>query len=585
VKQDDGEQSKLMRIPTRGLAYRLALYIAATMAVFLGLSGYWVVRESRSHLEQTVVDSSDRVSDVIRRSTRSFMLRNERQPTYEIIQAIGEQPSMDRIRVYDKEGRIRYSTSSEEIDHRVNMRAEACISCHHGDVPSPVIHREQRYRIFRAQDGHRILGMITPIQNEPACSDAGCHVHPPTQIVLGVLDVQMSLAKVDEDLRGLTWQLAASIAVALLGLIIFCTLILYHLVHRPVRQLIHGTKLVAAGDLEARIPARSHDELLELAESFNHMTVELADARAQADAWARTLEDRVEEKSQQLERVQEEIVQMERMASMGKLAAIVAHELNNPLAGIRTYARLLVKRALKKTALPAEDSGIPNAGVPGTTQLSQSTSSGGSTDESIEMLSQIEAESARCGEIVKNLLQFSRPSRPRLEPCDVNELVSGGARLVQHQIDLQGIEKVIDLAPGLKPIICDPQQIRQALVAVLINACEAMPQEGTITIATRPDGDDGISIMIGDTGIGMDEETRWHVFEPFYTTKEGGAGLGLAVVYGIIRNHGGRVEVQSAPGRGTEIRFYLPAKPPEPLGDRDSDLSGIPIGDGMRTTR
>ncbi len=530
-----------MPIPPRGLAFRLSLYLAAAVAIFLGLFGMWAVRESRSHLEQAVVDSSDRVSDVIRLSTRSFMFRNERKPIFEIIQAIGEQKGLDRIRIYDKGGEIRYSTAASEIGHKVDVKAEACVSCHGGDVPSRMIHREQRYRIFRNPDGHRTLGMITPINNEPACSQAECHFHPPEASILGVLDVQMSLASVDADQNLLTRQIALTAVAAVLGLIVISSAILYRLVHRPVKGLIAGTHRVASGDLAARIPQGSRDELGELADSFNLMTSELSDARAQADAWARTLEDRVEEKSQQLERVQEEIVQMERLASMGKIAAVVAHEINNPLSGIRTYARLMLKRRVADAK-----------------------------DDESEMLSQIESEAARCGEIVRNLLQFARPHRPKLELLDLNELVGASVRLVQHQVDLQGLQCKLSLSDGLPPIVCDPQQIRQALVAVLINACEAMPHEGTITVRTERDSNAGAVISVGDTGVGMDEETRWHVFEPFYTTKEGGAGLGLAVVYGIIRNHGGRVDVESAPGRGTWIRFHLPARPPGSEAGKDA---------------
>jgi len=532
-----------MGIPARGLAFRLSLYLAAAVAVFLGLFGFWAARESRIHLERTVIDSADRLCDVIRRSTRSQMLRNERQVIFEMIQAIGEQPGLDRIRVYDRGGQIRYSTEPREIGGEVDTKAEACVNCHRGNAPVPEIRRSQRYRIFRTGDGHRTIGMIAPIQNEPACSSADCHVHPPAHRILGVLDVQMSLAQVDRDISRMTGRMTLSGVLALLGLVVLSTLLLYRMVHRPVRRLILGTKRVAAGDLTSRIPLRSRDELRELAESFNQMTGELAEARQQSEAWARTLEDRVAEKSRALERVQEEIIQIEKMASMGKLAAIVAHEINNPLAGIRTYARLLLKR------VQGQSGGEPvRAEAP---------------RESAEILTQIDSEAARCGEIVKNLLQFSRPSRPRAEPCDVNELVRGSVRLVQHQIDLQGLTSLLSLAENLEPVVCDPQQIRQALVAVLINACEAMPHEGILTVTTRPASTGGVQVSIEDTGIGIDEETRKHLFEPFYTTKEGGAGLGLAVVYGIITGHGGKIEVESTPGVRTTFRFYLPPYPPE----------------------
>ncbi len=531
-----------MGFPTRGLAYRLSLYLTAVVAVSLGFLGIWTAKTTRFHLEQTVIGNADRICDVIRRSTRSFMFRNESREIFEIIQAIGEQPSLDRIRIYDQWGGIRYSTHPEEVGAEVDKTAEACIHCHRGDAPAPEIPQSQRYRIFRNPDGHRTLGMIAPIQNEPECTNAPCHVHPPSQRILGVLDVQMSLETVDRDLSRRARQMILDAIIVLAGLVLLSILLLYHLVHRPVKRLILGTKKIASGDLSHRIPVRSHDELADLAESFNSMTQDLAEAREQSQAWARTLEERVEEKSRKLERVQEEAIQMEKMASMGKLAAIVAHEINNPLAGIRTYARLLLKRSARRG--PAAPSSSEAA-------------------ESEEMLTQIESEATRCGEIVKNLLQFSRPSKPRVEAIDLNDLVKGSVRLVQHQIDLKGLRSEIRLAEGLPPVVCDPQQIRQAVVAVLINACEAMTGEGLLGVSTGPAPEGGVLVSISDTGPGIDPDTRKHIFEPFYTTKEGGAGLGLAVVYGIIRSHGGRVEVESAPGEGAVFRFHLPSNPPE----------------------
>ncbi|MDM7914692.1 MAG: hypothetical protein QUU85_05420 [Candidatus Eisenbacteria bacterium] len=184
-----------MRFGPRALAFRLSLLLAGGVALFLGLLGFWVVGESRRQMEKTVVRDTDRVCDLIRRSTRSFMFRNERQEIFEIIQATGEQPEFDRIRIYDEGGRIRYSTHSEEVGQMVDPRAEACVNCHRGQEPVPEIPQSERFRIFRNPDGHRTLGMIAPIQNEPSCANASCHAHPADKRVLGVLDVQMTLEK------------------------------------------------------------------------------------------------------------------------------------------------------------------------------------------------------------------------------------------------------------------------------------------------------------------------------------------------------------------------------------------------------
>ncbi|MBI5487456.1 MAG: HAMP domain-containing protein [Deltaproteobacteria bacterium] len=538
-----------MKFPARALAFRVSLLLMTAVALILGLFGVWVARDSRSQLEQTVIDHAEQLGDVIRRSTRSLMFRNERTEIFEIIQAIGEQPGIDRVRIYDKEGRVRYSTRAQEVGQEVDKTAEACVNCHRGNAPAPDIRQQERYRIFGGGDRGRVLGMIVPIRNEPTCAEAACHVHPASQRILGVLDVQMSLAKVDEGRAGLTTRMAVSAGVTVVALMALSTLLLLRLVYRPVARLIVGTQRLGAGNLADRIPVASGNELGELAASFNKMAGELSDARSQLEAWTRTLEVRVAEKSRQLEKVQADIVQVEKMASLGKLAAIVAHEINNPLAAIRTYAHLLLKREERVAAGKGRKEG--------------------EEAERTQILGSVESEATRCGEIVKQLLQFARPSRPRAEPCDLGDLVTGTLRLVQHQLDVQGLRKSLAVAQDLPPIVCDPQQVRQALVAVLMNACEAMGSEGLLTVEARR-GDGGwVVIEIRDTGVGMDEETRKQVFEPFFTTKEKGSGIGLAVAYSIVRAHGGRVTLESRPGTGTTVRIELPPQPPEAAAEEE----------------
>jgi len=280
------------------------------------------------------------------------------------------------------------------------------------------------------------------------------------------------------------------------------------------------------------------EEIGELANSFNHMTEELRRAKEEITEWTRKLEQRVEEKTGELQRAHQRMVKIERMASMGQLAAIVAHEINNPLAGILTYARLLAKK-LKKPVQDAE--------------------SCGQVQSDLELIA---SEASRCGEIVKGLLQFSRQGKRNYQANDLNQLVRESLRLIKHKTDLMSIS--IELAPDeeLMPVVCDAQEIRQALVAVLINACEAVhTNEGIIQVGTesRPDLD-SVDIWIRDNGVGMDEETQKHIFEPFFTTKEHGkgVGLGLAAVSGIINQHSGEIEVESEPGKGTKITLRLP---------------------------
>jgi two-component system NtrC family sensor kinase len=269
------------------------------------------------------------------------------------------------------------------------------------------------------------------------------------------------------------------------------------------------------------------------------MTEDLRHARDELSEWARTLEVRVDEKTSELKSVHQEMLRVERMTSIGKLAAIIAHEINNPLAGIHTYARLLMKEVDR-----------------GTLDLPRTK----------ENLSVIASESARCGEIVKGLLQFARPNgSTKLMPSDANEVVRKSLRLVEHKLAMMGVKTQIDLGRELPAIPCDPQQVAQALVALLINACEAMTlNEGRLEVTTRrlgrTEGRTGVEIRLGDNGSGMDAETKAHIFEPFFTTKRGerSLGVGLAVAMSIVTRHGGEIEVDSSPGAGTTftLRFF-----------------------------
>jgi two-component system, NtrC family, sensor kinase len=304
-----------------------------------------------------------------------------------------------------------------------------------------------------------------------------------------------------------------------------------------VRRLVRATRRVAAGDLDAKIPVESRDELGVLAQSFNQMTEDLRHARDEVSGWTRQLETRVEEKTEELKKVHRQMLHAERMTSIGKLAAIVAHEINNPLAGIHTYARLLMKQADQGALDPARAK---------------------------ENLAMIASESARCGEIVKGLLQFSRPNgRIEMMPSDVNEAVRHSLRLVEHKVALMAVKTKVDLAPDLPLVVCDPQQVVQALVALLINACEAMtPTEGVLEVTTsRLDipRRTGVEIRIRDNGTGMDADTKARIFEPFFTTKEGekSLGVGLTVVMNIVTRHGGEIDVDAAPGEGTTFTLRL----------------------------
>jgi len=520
-----------------GLAIKLAICLVVSTAALFAVYGYLNVRLHRQQSEALVRESADRLSELIQRSTRYQMLRNDREALYQVINTIGSEPGIRRIRILNEDGLVRYSTDPSEVNKQVDKRAEACYGCHSQSEPLTHLSGPDRARVFRDPDGDRVLGLIRPIENEPACSSGSCHAHPPERRILGVIDTDMSLATVDAQIAVQQSRLArftmAAMAVACAVTVLFT----WVMVHRPVKELMAGTRKVAGGDLAHRLPVRTRDELGLLAESFNTMTADLALAREELTAWARTLEDRVERKTRELRQAQAFLVSSEKMASLGKLAATVAHEVNNPLAGILTYARLSMKKLDKVPMEEATRQGLA------------------------EPLKIIERESRRCGEIMKNLLTFARQAPPRREPNDLNLLADRAHVLVRHQLELQGIELESRLDPELPSIECDPGQIQQALLILLVNAAEAMPHGGHLRIATEWDAvRDEARIRISDEGVGITPDALPHIFEPFFTTKEHQhrTGLGLAVAHSIIEQHGGAITVQSVPEQGTEFTIALP---------------------------
>jgi two-component system NtrC family sensor kinase len=530
-----------MRWLGSSLATKLTLCLVGSVALLFGILGYFNARLHRQHLEEQVFQSADRISDLIRRSLRYSMLRDQRDEVFQIIGTIGRQPGISKIRIFNKEGQITFSTDGAEVGRFVDKNAEACYKCHEQAQPLERLDRPDRMRIFTDREGNRIVGLISPIENEPDCSNAACHAHPDTgNRVLGVLDTDLSLAAVDRSLAAHERKMAVLTAVSVLTLTLISIALVWVMVKKPVRALIAGTNHLAEGNLDHRIEISGRDEIGTLAASFNRMTEQVQQARKEILEWTRTLEERVRQKSDELERAYQHLVQSEKMVSLGKLSAVVAHEINNPLAGILTYTKLVEKMADK--------------GFNGSERLREAKT----------YLHTIESESRRCGAIVKNLLTFARQAPLNPQKNSLNEIVERCLLLVGHQLELQSIDLEKHLDESLPPIYCDAAQVQQALLALLMNAVEAMPHGGRLRVESASDRERRAGVVsISDEGPGIPADILPHIFEPFFTTKEEGkgVGLGLAVAFGIVSQHGGTIEVASTPQKGTTFTVVLPEEP------------------------
>jgi two-component system NtrC family sensor kinase len=395
--------------------------------------------------------------------------------------------------------------------------------------------------------------MINPIKNEEGCSISACHAHSPDQTILGVLDVQMSLNELDRAASRAKFLINIIIVSFILLAIVFIATVVYIMVHRPISLLEIGTGRLAKGELDYRINMRRKDELGNLALSINDMAINLNRADTELRNWSKLLEKRVEEKSAELEEVNKELLQIEKMASLGKMAASVAHELNNPLAGILTFAKLLIKKIKNKSSHHFEK------------------------DNFIEKLEHIRSESMRCGNIVRNLLTFARGSATNFHECILKDIIERALKIVNHHIELAKITVNQRISIQPETIICDPDQLLQAFVALMVNAVEAMPDGGKLEItAEHLDQDaDRVIIQIKDTGVGIPEEVKDNILEPFFTTKkdQNGVGLGLSVVYGIIQRHHGKIWLQSQRDKGTTFFIELPVAQADVKGKESNRAS------------
>ena len=501
--------------------------VSITVFVSLGL------RVQQQHLTEEVVRGADRFSDTIRASTYHSMLADRMADAYATMDTIGHLKGIEKVRMMNKEGRITFSTDRAEVGQLVDKRAESCYACHAAGQPLVRLNLPSRSRIY-TRNGQNLLAMVTPIYNERSCFTAACHFHPPGQQVLGVVDIALSLTDVDWEVADLRRK---TILFSLAGMAVLAAVVVFFgqfFVVRPVAELVRGTQKIARLELDQQIPVRRSDEIGLLTTSFNEMSTSLNRARQELNALNESLERQVEERTVALKEAQAQLVQSEKMSSLGKLAASIAHEINNPLAGILTYAKLLIR-------MHEEDE------VSGETRAS-----------CVRNLKLVQRETERCSAIVRNLLDFARQRPLTLKEVDVNQAVEESLLLLANQIAIQGIVLEKDLLPVPK-VRADYGQLRQAFVNIALNACEAMSKGGTLKVASRPrPGETMIDVVFTDTGPGIPPDHLSKILDPFFTTKEKGTGLGLSVVYGIVERHGGRLDIRSQVGQGTTVTIRLP---------------------------
>jgi C4-dicarboxylate-specific signal transduction histidine kinase/CheY-like chemotaxis protein len=366
---------------------------------------------------------------------------------------------------------------------------------------------------------------------EPAAARAGDR-HAIGSIYLGV-----STRGMRSDIRRLERALGfATLVVIAIGILL--TVLLVRIIADPVHQLVEATRRIARGNLDVLLRVDSQDEIGELAKSFNQMTLKLQKSREELEQTNLQLEQMVQERTRELEEAQNQLVQAEKMSVVGQLVSGVAHELNNPLAGVLGYSQLLLRMDL--------------------------------SEEVRRGLDKIESEAERCRRIVQNLLIFARRNKPQKRPVDLNSMLESVLDLKAYQLKVDNVRIARDLQRNLPRTMADASQLQQVLMNIVHNAQQAMGEQkgsGVLTVRTRY-REGRIRLGISDTGPGIAPENLTRIFDPFFTTKEvgQGTGLGLSICYGIIQEHRGRIWAESRLGEGTTFHLEIPVQGEEGRG-------------------
>jgi two-component system, NtrC family, sensor kinase len=520
------------------LRLRLSLYLLLALSPAALLLPYLIVQHQRNHLQGEIARQVNEIAQLIVKSTRYTMLVNEREIAEKIVEDIGRQPGIERVRVINADGTIIHSNRRAEFLRSIERTEPPCNVCHKTAEPLQQVPDRDRWRIDAGADGRRLLAAMEPIRNEPSCSTASCHEHSPSTVVLGVVDIAYSLDEMDRTLDHHAVIIFMMSSAAILLVALGGGLLLHRMIYRPLKDLSAGAHKISQGDLDHRIPVRGPDDFGQVAESFNQMGEALKGSLHELKNLVLTLEQKVEERTKALRAAEAEVAQGEKLASVGLLASGIAHELNNPLTGVLTFTSLL-RQKMPDGSVDAED------------------------------LDLVIRETKRCASIIRRLLDFAREKVPTEGEVDVNAVIGEVVKFVFNPATQQKIDVQTRLAADLPRIWGDADMIKQVVLNIVVNATQAIEGEGRVVIDSRrvpaPEGSPAlIEVSVSDTGCGIPEANMKRIFEPFFTSKEvgKGTGLGLSVSYGIVKAHGGTIKVDSVVGEGTTFRVQLPVVAP-----------------------
>jgi len=485
----------------------------------------------------------ENISSIVEGALYYSMLENDRGMLQQTLDIISTLSDIDEVNMYDDGDNLAYTTASTELENRGNPNCNEC----HADLGSMFSYTEKAYRItqyipdcgiYQNTNGNRHLLIRKPILNEPSCYTAACHSHSENEVVLGSLLINLPLLDLDAFVDESTRDFSILAALITILLVTFLVLFTRKSIKNQINSIIEASEAVSKGDNNIRLDIKPGllNDMRMVSLAFNNMLDNIDAATKELQTWSQQLEYKVQKKTEELSEAHNELIHVERIASLGKLSSSVAHEINNPLSGILVYTKLIYKQLNNPEFYHSKKESI------------------------LKTLKLIETETKRCGNIVRGLLDFSIQDQDDFEVSKLHQLLSETYDLMTHSIKIANIHFSTDFNAVSDQVFCSPNQVKQACIALLVNASEAIQDRGEIILKTSNPDKDHIRVDISDNGSGIAQQDLPHVFEPFFSTKREtkGIGLGLSIVHGIVENHKGRIEVNSQPGLGTTVTIIFP---------------------------
>jgi len=519
----------------RSLRAKLLLFMGIILLLAIGVFAYVSIGIQKKQLMSNVVEEALRLSDIVEKTTQYSMIQNHREGVQRVIETVGSEKSIEKVRVFNGVGKIMVSSDQSEVGSFVDERLEMCNGCHEAGLGTRTdLSAKEKTRIFRTKEGYRVLGTINPIHNEEACYDC----HDKKTKVLGTLDMVVSLADADRQTAG---NIKRTIAFAFSILLLVSTVIVFFIqryVYAPVRKLVAGTEKIKSGDFGFAIHVRAMDEIGTLTDSFNVMARDLENYRREIEEWNRELQNRVRAATSELQHTVNDLKEVDRLRS--EFVLIVSHDLRSPLATIQTCLRVVLDGILGEIDGKQKD-----------------------------MVQRAERQANVLLAMVKDLLDFSRirvgRSLQKTEPLLLIDIIQEIVEFISPQAAEKNVTLELDIPPHLPHIYADRSNMERLFTNLISNSVRYNREGGSVTIRAM-ENEDLVSVEISDTGIGIPKTDVAKVFDIFYradnakSAEETGSGVGLSIVKQIVEVHGGTIRVQSEEGKGSTFTVDLPKR-------------------------